>query len=211
MPWPYTKNEIADKLVSKFGFTQDNRDHTYYVCALDGKTVAYTYVSHGPNSTVSEKIAFRMMREMRLQTLRQFRDAIDCPLTREDYYDHLRATRPDREEGPPDPPEPAQPIRWVWTVSGRSFGFIQDACLYTHDGRNVGRLVGGGEEIYGLDGRYLGEVFNYNALIVVDDRRGWEEDPCSAEPLLKAQIRWADRAALPMQEGWSDFSHPDSL
>jgi hypothetical protein len=217
MPWPYNKDEITSALVGKFGFEQDDRDHDFYVLGLDGRTVAYTYVSRGRRDRVSENIAFRMMREMRLNTLQQFRDAIDCPLSREEYCEQLRTQRREADEPPPvseEPQqldEPRQPLRWVWTITGRSFGYIQDACLFTYDGRNIARLVGGSEEIYALDGRYLGEVRNWNALVVVDERSSWTGEPARPDPPLRPVHRWPDRDALPMPGGLSDFPHPDSL
>lgn len=217
MPWPYTKDEIASVLVGKFGFERDERHHEFYVLTLDGRSVAYTYVSHGRRDRVTPNIAFRMMQEMHLASLQQFRDAIDCPLTADQYYQQLRAEQDEahqpHDEGSPRTrlEQPRQPILWVWTVSGRSFGFIQDGCLYTYDGRNVGRLVGGSEEIYALDGRYLGEVRNYNTLVVVDERTQWNEDPCEPDVPLRPQHPWPDRDPHPMAEGLSDFPHPNSL
>ena len=99
----------------------------------------------------------------------------------------------------------------MWTVSGRSFGYVQDACLYTYDGRNVGRLVGGSEEIYALDGSYLGEIRNWNTLVVVEERAGWKDEPCAPEPPLKGVHPWHDRDPHPIAQGVADFPRPDSL
>jgi hypothetical protein len=212
VPWPYTQGEIVESLVGKFGFEQDDRDHDFYVLTLDGRACAYTYVSRGGRDRVTPNIAFRMAREMRLANLAQFRDAVDCPLSSEDYYAILREERVASEsDATAEPPTPQQPIRWVWTATGKSFGYIQDAALYTYDGRNVGRLVGGSEEIFALDGRYLGEVYNYNALVTMSDRIGWVEAPADPEPVLRAQHPWPDRDALPMPEGAIDFPHPNAL
>lgn len=214
MAWPYTKREITDALVSKFAFAQDDRDHDYYLLELDGRSVAYTYVSHGTRDRVTPKIAYRMMQEMRLQTLQQFRDAIDCPLSQDDYYALLRGQRVDPEVAAGaarELEEPTQPTRWLWTVTGRSFGYVQNAALYTHDGRNVGRLVGGDEEIYALDGSYLGEIKNYNTLVTVAEKRDWSEDRCEPERRLKPVEPWAGRLPLPIEDGEEDFPHPDAL
>jgi hypothetical protein len=215
MAWPYTKGEITDALVGKFGFVQVDRDHDFYVLTLDGRSAAYTYVSHGGRDRVTPNIAFKMMKEMRLQNLQQFRDAIDCPLTCEAYYGQLRAEREtaesheDEEAGVSQ--EPKQPLRWVWTISGLSFGYIQDAALYTYDGRNVGRLVGGSEEIYGLDGRYLGDVRNWNALVVAAEKANWTESASEADEPLRPIHPWPDRQPLPIEDDESDFPHPNSL
>jgi len=54
-------------------------------------------------------------------------------------------------------------MKWVWTWSGKYFGYIDGKDLWTHDGKHVGKLSG--NEIYGPDGSYLGEVMNKNRLI----------------------------------------------
>jgi hypothetical protein len=208
MAWPYTKGEITNALVGKFAFEQDDRDHDFYVLTLDGRNVAYTYVSHGGRDRVTPKIAFRMMREMRLHNLQQFKDAVDCPLSPEEYYAQLRAEHAPPEPGPPEPAR--QPTRWVWTLSGKSFGYIQDAALYTYDGRNVGRLVGGGEDIYALDGTYLGEVRNWCGLVVDPAKAEWTDEPARPEPSLQAVHPWPDREPL-LTDDLLDFPHPGAL
>jgi hypothetical protein len=45
---------------------------------------------------------------------------------------------------------------WLWTWDGVCFGFRRKDSLFTWDGFEVGRFSG--IEIYGPDGRYLGEV-----------------------------------------------------
>lgn len=54
-------------------------------------------------------------------------------------------------------------MQWFWTWSGKCFGYRVDESLYTHKGREVGRFYDG--EIYGADGRYLGEIRLRNRLI----------------------------------------------
>ena len=114
-------------------------------------------------------------------------------------------------EGEAERASPSQPLRWVWTLAGCSFGYVQDACLYTYDGRNVGRVVGGSEEIYALDGRYLGEIRNWNALLVVNERADWNDESAEPEAPLRPTHRWPDREPLPIDEGISDFPHPETL
>jgi hypothetical protein len=45
---------------------------------------------------------------------------------------------------------------WLWTWNGVAFGYRLGDSLFTHDGAEVGRFLG--TEIYGVDGRYLGEL-----------------------------------------------------
>jgi hypothetical protein len=45
---------------------------------------------------------------------------------------------------------------WLWTWSGKSFGYREGDRLFTLEGLEAGRFVG--REVYGPDGSYLGEV-----------------------------------------------------
>jgi hypothetical protein len=45
---------------------------------------------------------------------------------------------------------------WLWTWRGVCFGYRLENSLFTHDGVEVGRFSGA--EVYGVDGRYLGEI-----------------------------------------------------
>lgn len=53
-------------------------------------------------------------------------------------------------------------MEWLWTWSGRCFGYRDGDNLWTHDGRDIGRFHD--DEVYGSDDRYLGEIIN-NRLI----------------------------------------------
>src|SRR5258708_19576409 len=50
------------------------------------------------------------------------------------------------------------PLSWLWTWNGGCFGYRRGDSLFTYDGVEVGRFSG--KEIYGPDGRYLGEVMS---------------------------------------------------
>jgi len=47
-------------------------------------------------------------------------------------------------------------LTWMWTWSGKCFGYREGDYLYTLEGLTVGRFVG--REVYGADGQYLGET-----------------------------------------------------
>ncbi len=51
----------------------------------------------------------------------------------------------------------------LWTWGGECFGYRDGDDLWTHDGRHVARFVS--NEVYGPDGRYIGETMNDNRLI----------------------------------------------
>ena len=47
-------------------------------------------------------------------------------------------------------------VNWLWTWDGTSFGYRDGDSLFTHTGVEAGRFHG--DEIYGADGAYLGEL-----------------------------------------------------
>ena len=54
-------------------------------------------------------------------------------------------------------------MNWFWNWGGECFGYRDGDSLFTYFGREAGRFDG--EEIYGSNGRYLGEVVSDNRLI----------------------------------------------
>jgi hypothetical protein len=50
----------------------------------------------------------------------------------------------------------------MWTWGGEYFGYTSEDSLFAYTGVEVGRIRDG--EVYGADGRYLGEVRNNNRL-----------------------------------------------
>lgn len=52
--------------------------------------------------------------------------------------------------------QPPAPRNWIWTWGGVCFGFRQEEWLFTDDGVGVGRFIG--DEVYGTNGKYLGEL-----------------------------------------------------
>ncbi len=49
-------------------------------------------------------------------------------------------------------------MEYLWTWSGRFFGYREGDLLYAKSGRCVGRFSG--SEVYGANGKYLGELIN---------------------------------------------------
>lgn len=45
---------------------------------------------------------------------------------------------------------------WLWTWGGKCFGYRSGDDLRTYDGCHVGRFHG--DDVFGPDGRYLGEA-----------------------------------------------------
>ena len=101
--------------------------------------------------------------------------------------------------------------RWLWTWSGRCFGYRRGNALYRYDGIQVGRFVE--QEIYGIDGAYLGEVRaaeDGERLITSIYKRCRTASPC-VPGIDRALPRPEDRRAYPVYCGHEDFPEPDSV
>lgn len=60
---------------------------------------------------------------------------------------------------------------WFWNWGGECFGCRDGESLFTYFGNEAGRFDG--EEIYGSNARYLGEVMSDNRLISSRSKKGW--------------------------------------
>jgi hypothetical protein len=100
---------------------------------------------------------------------------------------------------------------WLWTWSGVSFGYRLGDSLFTHDGIEVGRFIG--LEVYGVDGRYLGEVGTAedgSRLITNLHKKSLAMDDF-VPTFDTAYKRLANRAGLgPLFCGHEDFPSPET-
>ena len=80
----------AESSLKQKGFVQDNKEHRRFYLYIDGlKTTVRTYTSHGGRE-IDDSLLSLMRRELRLQTNRQARDLLICPMTGESYVQWLR-------------------------------------------------------------------------------------------------------------------------
>lgn len=80
----------AERSLKQKGFVQDNTDHRMFYLYVEGrKTSIFTYTSHG-GKEIDDSLLNLMRRELRLQTNRQARDLLLCPMTGEAYVRWLR-------------------------------------------------------------------------------------------------------------------------
>jgi predicted deacetylase len=87
------KTRAVDRaLVNKLGFEKTETHHHVYRLWLEGRLVARTYISHGGRE-LSRYYVSQMAKQLRLRTA-EFVDAVNCPLTRSDYYRILRERVP---------------------------------------------------------------------------------------------------------------------
>ncbi|WP_420798731.1 4-fold beta flower protein [Aetokthonos hydrillicola] len=94
-------------------------------------------------------------------------------------------------------------MHWLWTWSGRCFGYKLENNLWTHDGRHVGRFWG--DEIYDSRGYYLGEVKNENRLISNISKKNWRKSSYAPYSKRGAYARYANYAGYAMYAGHKDF------
>ena len=101
--------------------------------------------------------------------------------------------------------------QWYWTWGGVCFGYRREEWLFTHDGIGVGRFVG--DEVYGANGEYLGELINTeqgHRLIASTYKKGRLTEAFSPK-MEGAYPRPANRAPLPLYCGYEDFPTPEIL
>ncbi len=100
-------------------------------------------------------------------------------------------------------------MKWYWTWSGRCFGYQSGNSLRTHDGYDVGRFHG--EEIYGEDGRYLGEVKNEKFLITCSSKKHWRKGGFTPYAPNVGYVPFVDYVGFVMYAGYEDFPPPESF
>lgn len=91
---------------------------------------------------------------------------------------------------------------WLWTWSGRCFGYRDGDDLRTYGGKHVGRFAD--DDVYGPDGSYLGEV---RAGRLIRRKVGKSPSGTAFTPHAKVQAsaKSADQAANQPLLGYEDF------
>ena len=95
-------------------------------------------------------------------------------------------------------------MTWFWTC----FGYRRGDSLFTYFGREAGRFHG--DDIYGSDGRYLGEVKNSNRLITSISKGSVVKGSFTPRK-SGSYARHANYAGYAMYAGFEDFSDPESF
>jgi|ERR1035438_4666443 hypothetical protein len=97
---------------------------------------------------------------------------------------------------------------WFWTWGGECFGYRRDDRLFTYSGLQVGRFYD--DEVYGSDGRYLGEIKNERRLITSSSKKGRVRSGFSPAH-GGSYARYANYAGYAMYAGYEDFPAPDGF
>lgn len=78
-------NNIIKGLLKK-GFQKTNSDHVHLIFYHNGKrTSIWTKVSHGGNKEIGDNLINKMCQQIGLDNKRDFKNLIDCVISKEDY------------------------------------------------------------------------------------------------------------------------------
>ncbi len=91
----------------------------------------------------------------------------------------------------------------IWSWSGRYIGYRSSDSLFSFAGAKIG-YFSEGEELYGPDGAYLGEIRSENRLIRNLAKTRWTRRSFVPE-IMKAAPPQADLISKPMLAGFEDF------
>lgn len=100
---------------------------------------------------------------------------------------------------------------WLWTWSGKSFGYREGDRLFTLEGLEVGRFYG--REVYGPDGAYLGEVGPGDDAVALATnlyKRGRRQTPF-VPSLVNPRPPRPAQPVRPFYAGYADFPSPAEL
>jgi len=95
MPNPIPTEQIRKALLEKGFVPVDDRNHTfYYFYYNEKKTVARTKISRGSSyRNYDDSLFVKMRTQLQLDTVRQVRALLECPMSREDYIAELKKRR----------------------------------------------------------------------------------------------------------------------
>ena len=97
---------------------------------------------------------------------------------------------------------------WLWTWGGESFGYRDGDALFSQDGRQIGRFHD--DEVYGVDGSYLGELSGTDRLLTRLSRVGKTRAPFSPRSRM-GRLGKMSPMARAMRAGCQDFPPPSEL
>jgi hypothetical protein len=105
-------------------------------------------------------------------------------------------------------PEASEPD-WLWTWTGICFGYRLGDSLFTPDGVEVARFSG--SEVYGVDGRYLGELrrADDSYRLITNSYKKLCIMSAFTPTFDRFYRKPADLAPQPLYSGHEDFPSPE--
>lgn len=86
---PFNRNK-AEASLRKKGFKRHSGDHRYFHHYHNGKpTGAFFYTSHGGSKTINDTLLPSLKKELRLDTSKQVKDLLNCPMNEDAYWEIL--------------------------------------------------------------------------------------------------------------------------
>lgn len=80
------KSNNIIKGLQKKGFQIIKSDHVHLIFCHNGKrTAIWTKVSHGGNKEIGDILINKMSQQLRLNNKQEFKNLVDCIISREDY------------------------------------------------------------------------------------------------------------------------------
>lgn len=64
-------------------------------------------------------------------------------------------------------------VDWFWTCGGKALVYREADALFSYDGKHIGQFKG--DEIYGRNGNYLGEVARTGRLVTQLSKSKWRQ------------------------------------
>jgi hypothetical protein len=97
---------------------------------------------------------------------------------------------------------------WLWTWSGKCFGYRDVDDLWTYNGRHIGHFSG--DEVYGPDGLYIGELMN-DRLITNLAKRSWRGPAFTPYGRRASYAKYINYVGYSMCAGHEDFPGPEKF
>jgi len=100
---------------------------------------------------------------------------------------------------------------WLWAWNGNCFGYRRRDALFTSDGVEVGHFFG--NEVYGVDGGYLGELGKAEdgRRLITSSYKKMQTRAAFVPTIERGYQRVKDRPGESLYCGYEDFPSPTTL
>ena len=100
-------------------------------------------------------------------------------------------------------------MKLLWAWGGTFFGYREGNSLWTHHGKHVGQFHN--DEVYGIDGQYLGEIQSENRLITCVSKKSYSIGRFTPYASRVGIVPYVNYVGYIMYVGYEDFPSPDHL
>jgi hypothetical protein len=99
-------------------------------------------------------------------------------------------------------------MKWLWNWGGEFFGYREGDALFAYYGLQIGAFEG--DEVYGPDGRYIGEIMSNERLATCTSKKDWEQP--GFIPTMSGECeKHPTHTGLGAYAGFEDFPAPDDF